>query len=494
MNIRIQPRDIEVPADDPFKNDLLGREESIKALTTVISSLDGPCVMAVDAGWGMGKTTFLQMWAQHLRNAQFPVVMFNAWETDFAQDPFIALYSEITGGLSELPGASRRIDAQRLRSAAGVVLRALPGAGLRVALSAVPHAGSQLVHEVSPRRPTPREEVAATYQETKTALRAFRARLCQIAKAIARENDNAPLVVMIDELDRCRPTYAIELLEAAKHFFNVDHIVFVLCLDRAQLAHSVKVLYGDSFNADGYLHRFFDIDYRLQSSDRAAFVSTKLDSMGVTAFLGRTVGISRHFQQDSTQSLISKYLALSDISLRDILQAIHRLGLVLASLPEEELGCARTLAILLLLRAADANAYESLWNGNATDEIATRDLFVRGELHQLRDTDDGMLLEAAIIAAMMVSQANQHDHMNYANFPLLQRYEAESDTDQTAAERASASAMRARWIVAAVDRLCRWSSWDLQPDRTRVVDHLAYEAAMRRLELFPDDSDSSRQA
>ena len=145
MTIRIQPRDIVVPADDPFKNDLLGREESIKALTNVISSLDGPCVMAVDAGWGMGKTTFLKMWAQHLRNERFPVVMFNAWETDFAQDPFIALYSEITGGLSELPGASRRIDAQRLRSAAGVVLRALPGAGLRVALSAVPHAGSQLV-------------------------------------------------------------------------------------------------------------------------------------------------------------------------------------------------------------------------------------------------------------------------------------------------------------------------------------------------------------
>ena len=225
--------------------------------------------MAVDAGWGMGKTTFLKMWAQHLRNERFPVVEFNAWETDFAQDPFIALYSEITGGLSELPGASGRIDG--LRAAAGVVFRALPGAAARVALSAVPYAGSQLVDELSPRPPTAREEVAATYQETKTALRAFREQLGQIAAAIARENDNSPLVVMIDELDRCRPTYAIELLEAAKHLFNVDHIVFVVCLDRAQLAHSVKAVYGASFDAEGYLWRFFDIDYRLPQPRPQAF-------------------------------------------------------------------------------------------------------------------------------------------------------------------------------------------------------------------------------
>ena len=63
----------------------------------------------------------------------------------------------------------------------------------------------------------------------------------------------------------------IELLEAAKHFFNVDHIVFVVCLDRAQLAHSVKAVYGACFDAEGYLWRFFDIDYRLPQPRPQAF-------------------------------------------------------------------------------------------------------------------------------------------------------------------------------------------------------------------------------
>lgn len=101
MGIRIQPREIDVPKDDPFKNDLLGRKEPAEVLTHLVGSIEGPCVLAVDAAWGAGKTTFLKIWSQHLRNQGFPVVEFNAWETDHSGDPFVALSSELTEGLQE---------------------------------------------------------------------------------------------------------------------------------------------------------------------------------------------------------------------------------------------------------------------------------------------------------------------------------------------------------------------------------------------------------
>jgi len=82
MGIRVQPREIEVPADEPFKHDLLHRREAADTLTHIVSNLEGPCVIAVDAAWGFGKTTFLRMWSQDLRNQGIPVVAFNAWETD----------------------------------------------------------------------------------------------------------------------------------------------------------------------------------------------------------------------------------------------------------------------------------------------------------------------------------------------------------------------------------------------------------------------------
>ena len=86
MSIPIKPRDIEVPKDDPFKYDLLGRREPAEVLTRLVVNLDeGPCVLAIDAAWGAGKTTFFRMWTQHLRNKEFPVVEVNAWETDFSR-------------------------------------------------------------------------------------------------------------------------------------------------------------------------------------------------------------------------------------------------------------------------------------------------------------------------------------------------------------------------------------------------------------------------
>ena len=75
---------------------------------------------------------------------------------------------------------------------------------------------------------------------------------------------------MIDELDRCRPPYAVELLEVAKHLFSVDYIVFVLAVNRPELAHSIRDLYGSGFDAAGYLRRFFDIDFRLPDPEREA--------------------------------------------------------------------------------------------------------------------------------------------------------------------------------------------------------------------------------
>ena len=330
MPIRIQPPEFEISADDPFEHDLLGRAESIKALTTTIGSIEGPCVMAVDAGWGMGKTTFLRMWAQHLRNEQFPVVEFNAWETDFAQDPFIALASEIATGLQNLESAAGRLWGRRLRSAAASVARAAPGAIARVAVSGVPSIGQQLAHELEPKQPSLRQTMIEHYDETKAALQAFRSSLADVADASARDNDGRALVVLVDELDRCRPTYAVELLEAAKHLFSVDRIVFVLCLDRAQLASSVKALYGESFDADGYLWRFFDLDYRLPTVDRLGFITAALASTGVTDWM-QTHRQPGDPDPNALPDVLRRSLSSSEYSLRRVLQAVHRLGAVLAS-------------------------------------------------------------------------------------------------------------------------------------------------------------------
>ena len=138
MGIRIQPREIFVPKDDPFKYDLLDRREPAEVLTRLVVNLDeGPCVLAVDAAWGAGKTTFLRMWTQHLRNKEFPVVEVNAWETDFSEEPFVTLSTELIDGI-------KSGETKQLKEASKKVLRWVVPIAIRIAASTVPGASQKL--------------------------------------------------------------------------------------------------------------------------------------------------------------------------------------------------------------------------------------------------------------------------------------------------------------------------------------------------------------
>ena len=128
MGIRIRPAEVEIPCSAPFQNDLLDRKKPAEVLTQLVDGIDGPCVLTIDAPWGAGKTTFLKMWSQHLRNEGFPVVEFNAWETDHAEDPFVALASELEEGLKSFHDEDIRKKIEDTKKAAiQVALRAIPG-------------------------------------------------------------------------------------------------------------------------------------------------------------------------------------------------------------------------------------------------------------------------------------------------------------------------------------------------------------------------------
>ena len=73
MGIRIQPRDLEVPEDAPFLHDRLDRKTPARVLTQIVASVEGPCVLSIDGPFGAGKSTFLRLWTQHLKNKGFPV-------------------------------------------------------------------------------------------------------------------------------------------------------------------------------------------------------------------------------------------------------------------------------------------------------------------------------------------------------------------------------------------------------------------------------------
>ena len=480
MGIRIQPREIEVPEDDPFKNDLLRRREPAEVLTHIVGSIDGPCVLAIDAAWGTGKTTFLKIWSQHLRNEGFPVVEFNAWETDFAGDPFVALSTELTDAFQEYPEnlPADKITAAK-KAAKEVLRRAVPGV-IRLATAGILDVGQLAEKEIGQALASYAEYQLSRYQDERESVERFRTVLQEMAATLSESRDGRPLVVVIDELDRCRPSYAIELLEVAKHLFTVDHIVFALAVNRAELAQSVRALYGASFDAEGYLRRFFDVDFRLPESDREAFIKATLKAIQIDDYFNRTQ--DREGRQDAAAvwGLLKGFFSTPALSLRQIAQALHRLGVVFASLRDNQRSFAITVVIALIVRTINSTLYHRFVRGEVSDKEVVDTVFSLPGMASFRHEHYGALFEAFIIASA------HEDAIMRASFsedtidsPLLSHYRSEVEKSSDGPQDPNREYVRhAKQVTSLVDDLL---------ERIPFGGEIGFKYSVERLELLSTD-------
>ncbi len=370
MRIRIKPIDIKVPSDDPFRHDALDRKESVEILARLIRSVDGTGVFGVDADWGNGKTTFIRMLERFLQNGGVPVVSFNAWESDYVSDPFTAIATELTDGLGERASASdaeiKKTFKAGLDCAKAVIKTRWP-AVLKALLGQVPVADKALEEVIDGVADAYADERVSAYREAREAVGKFRRALQDMAQAVSADPKQPLLVVTIDELDRCRPSYAVELLEVAKHLFAVDGVVFVVAVNRSELAHSVQALYGPAFDARGYLGRFFDVDFRLPAPDRVHFIRKTIEGVGINIYLSAPFNQGGLTEYSTPEAMLVSFFGETATSLRTVARAIHHLGLVYGALADKKKVMGPTIATLVILRTLDRDLYYRFVDGQASD-------------------------------------------------------------------------------------------------------------------------------
>ena len=415
MRIRIHPLAIDVPEGDPFKNDLLDRKESAEVLTRLVGNIEGPCALAVDAAWGNGKTTFLRMWSQHLHTQGFTVVKFNAWETDFSGNPFVALFTELTAVLNESTDKQLAKKVANTKKVAKELIRRTAPGVVTTGIAFIPGIGPLLAPSVGKLA----KDRLDVYEKAQRSVKKFRNVLQDIADTLSESSENHPLILVIDELDRCRPSYAVELLEITKHLFSVDHIVFVLAVNRSELAHSIKALYGSGFDAEGYLRRFFDIDFHLPDTERDVFIDQLLDAIRIHDYLSGTH--EREEWQGDVRKFLKIFFRAPELSLRRIEQAIHRLGLVFALLrpdSRQRTPFALLTVIALILRTIDSNLYHRFVLNDASDREVVDKMLNRPGTGTLQEADKILVETAIVMAAYELSGVD----WELFHSPLLQRY------------------------------------------------------------------------
>ena len=202
--------------------------------------------------------------------------------------------------------------------------------------------------------------------------------------------------------------------------------VFVLAVNRSELAHSIKALYGSEFDAQGYLRRFFDVDFRLPDPDREAFINQMLATIGIVDYFGRM----KDQDEVIVPNLLRHFFSAPSLSLRTIAQAIHRLGLVIASLRRDQSFFALTAVVALILRTIDSDLYHRFARGAASDLEVVDRVFDRLGAKDLQERHGNTLFEAVIIVAAQEDQFGGVDPADTINSQLLQRYQALVDDEK----------------------------------------------------------------
>ena len=319
----------------------LNRNSRLNNLMKLMNSLKRNTIIAIDGAWGTGKTVFVKQLETlnqcdftddngnniELRgidkltkdtfNSNHGVYYYNAWENDLHNEPLQSLLLFL---LNELPkNEDMVVDFSEFKKKLPFhIYKIIGGLGSGVIKGLNDKAKGLTGIDI-------KETVGATIDLVKDIndLKDYKGltdsiiTTNEIKEAI---NDlindllkkDSKVVFIIDELDRCRPDYAVRLLETITHFYDNDKIIFLVSCNSQQLSHTVSKFYGEKFDGYGYLNKLFNFVVFLEKIDASTYINNILKIANSSGYLeSMTVGVSEYF--DFSMREIGRYMYYVDI-------------------------------------------------------------------------------------------------------------------------------------------------------------------------------------
>lgn len=350
-----------------WQGDLFKRREEAELLIGYIESVGGRTAfpedhrgftISVDADYGLGKSYFLRRFAKHLALSH-PVAFVDAWSDDLADEPLTAIAATLKKALAPLILSSPTVKsgwdnvASKTGQVAKIVGKGLlkKGLGLLITGGAV-EALDQLATGISDEgikdirkdvkdlsenatdgaveaitKQAPQKLMAnriADFESGQAAIAELKLSLSGLVDTLADAGLSAPIVIVVDELDRCRPTYAIKLLEETKHLFDVPGIVFVFGMHAEQLSFSISGAYGQKFDGQSYLRRFINRHYSLAFPEMEPLVQQLLNANSIpdTKLEFLATEIEGHRKDTTAAMMIAMYMRAYGMTARDAFRII----------------------------------------------------------------------------------------------------------------------------------------------------------------------------
>lgn len=401
-------------------------------------------VLNLNAEWGAGKTYFLKRWSQELI-VHYPVVYIDAWQQDYSDDPFLTV---IAGIIKQLQ-LQAKFNITIPKSAVSMFKAVAPAIaqGLTKKISGIDldelhtllfsdeeieddqkqNSNKSTGSDFSPAVKALAQNLIKDHEAKNKSVEVIKSKLADWVSEFEKQEDKSlPIFIFIDELDRCRPSYAVEMLETIKHIFDVKGIVFVVATDTEQLQHTIKSIYGEGFDAKVYLGRFFNSRYSLKRpvlkdfllvhSDTTKFETTYLESKNIEL-------LPRTETPEIALANISVVLDAFHVSARTAIQITERITAIIVHLQSGKKVDVLVLAVLFCIYEKDHSLYEEIISGrfkrkerDSNEKVQTinlSDFLQRGKLEKHLSTSITYYIDTQSYAENFSSNYSNNIKDNY---------------------------------------------------------------------------------
>ena len=251
------------------KEDVLDREAFVKQivdLAMVLSKKRKNCCFAIEGEWGSGKSFVLENIQKCLQPEQseetgadrFFVVRYDCWKYDYYEEPIVAIISVLRDQIDQYINLLTD-DAKR------VLLETVKNTITKIAVEAIKAKTGIDIDGVG--------EVPEGDEKIYDKYFGFQKVIKKVQNQIEKISQTQTVVIMVDELDRCLPLYAIKVLERIHHVFNeIENVVVIVTMEKKQISNSLHQIYGDEMDVDRYLKKIIAFSFKLDNGSARNFI------------------------------------------------------------------------------------------------------------------------------------------------------------------------------------------------------------------------------
>lgn len=382
---------------DTFYNNAY-RNVSVAKFVELLSSINTSCSVALDGNWGSGKTFFVKqvkmvmdalngtlppeisnkesdikgLYGRITKNHNFQkptnkqlCIYFDAWKNDAAEEPVLALIYEI---IKQYPLTLPENTTVK-KNAFDSLKELVKNISIQFSFAGFSIGSGNFLKFFEENKNDFLKDI-----ESQENVRKSVDKVLEQLRAVNGPEKNDRLVIFVDELDRCRPTFALQLLERIKHYFDQEYITFVFSTNMKELCKTVKTYYGAEFDAERYLDKFFDLRQELPQIDIENYIKQ----------------LPYNKEEFGDLSVIFRRVAeICGLEMREITRAIKIYEITAAKFfgyfnmnnSHDAFHCVRYILPLLIgLKMTDKQKYENFINGKTPqlfEEFMNDDACVR---------------------------------------------------------------------------------------------------------------------